>query len=139
MINTISGLFLFRRISAKHGGKDKRFDNLRNNFARFSVAWCLQATWAYFCCMPLFIVNQIGKNDTEFQVRRYNVDAWTPLDIVGWALWAIGWGIEILADRQKTAFKNDPNNKGKFCNVGLWSLSRHPNVCCIALYSCSKS
>lgn len=78
--------------------------------------------------MPLFIVNQIGKNDPEFQVRRYNVDSWTPLDIVGWCLWAFGWGIEILADRQKSAFKNDPNNRGKFCNVGLWSLSRHPNV-----------
>merc|ERR1719410_1169219 len=40
------GLFLFKRISSKHGGgKDKRFDPLRNNFPRFLVAWCLQAVW----------------------------------------------------------------------------------------------
>jgi len=117
------GSFLFKRITDKaHGGRDKRFDNLRNNFARFLIAWCLQATWAYFCCMPLFIVNQIDNGDVQRAA-----DNVTPFDIIGWILWAFGWGIEILADRQKSAFKNNPENKGKFCNVGLWSLSRHPN------------
>jgi len=117
------GLFLFQRISRKHGGKDARFDPLRNNFARFAVAWTLQAAWAYFCCMPIFILNSIDNGDV---VRAADGDV-TPLDIVGWALWCFGWGIEILADRQKSAFKADPSNRGKFCNVGLWSLSRHPN------------
>eukprot|EP00484_Ammonia_sp_Unknown_P028184 CAMPEP_0197025434 /NCGR_PEP_ID=MMETSP1384-20130603/5777_1 /TAXON_ID=29189 /ORGANISM="Ammonia sp." /LENGTH=328 /DNA_ID=CAMNT_0042453963 /DNA_START=106 /DNA_END=1092 /DNA_ORIENTATION=+ len=117
------GIFLFQRITAKHGGKDKRFDDLRDNFARFAVAWTLQATWGYFCCMPLFIVNQIDNND----VQRQHVNNVTVVDIVGWALWVFGWGIELIADRQKTVFKNDPNNRGKFCNAGLWAWSRHPN------------
>lgn len=107
---------------AKHGGKDKRFDPLRNNFAAFSVAWVLQALWVYFCCMPMFVVNSI--DNSSIYKADPNI---TPLDIVGWILWVFGWGIELIADSQKTAFKNDPANKGKFCNVGLWSLSRHPN------------
>merc|ERR1719203_1428612 len=117
------GTFLFRRISAKHGGKDKRFDPLRDNFGPFSVLWAVQGMWVYFCCMPMFVINSIN-NDS---VYRSDVDNITVLDIVGWSVWAFGWGIEILADRQKTVFKNDPNNRGKFCNAGLWALSRHPN------------
>ncbi|MBS0532816.1 MAG: DUF1295 domain-containing protein [Proteobacteria bacterium] len=34
---------------------------------------------------------------------------------------------EGVADRQLRAFKEDPNNKGRVCDTGLWSLSRHPN------------
>eukprot|EP01083_Nonionella_stella_P141284 435010_1 len=116
------GLFLFMRILGEKGG-DKRFENMRNNFPRFLVAWCLQATWAYFCCMPLFITNQIDNED----LYRATQNNYTVLDIIGWALWAIGWGIEIIADRQKSVFKKDATNRGKFCNVGLWAYSRHPN------------
>lgn len=34
---------------------------------------------------------------------------------------------EAVADAQLTAFKQEPKNKGKVCDVGLWGLSRHPN------------
>ena len=47
--------------------------------------------------------------------------------IAGIVVWLIGMTIEIVADRQKSAFRNNPANDGKFINVGLWAWSRHPN------------
>ena len=50
-----------------------------------------------------------------------------PVGIAGIALWSLGILIEIVADRQKSKFKDDPDNEGRFINVGLWAWSRHPN------------
>lgn len=47
--------------------------------------------------------------------------------IVGVVVWLIGFAFEAVADAQKSRFKADPANKGKFINTGLWSRSRHPN------------
>ena len=53
-----------------------------------------------------------------------------PLDIyaaAGVALWLTGFAIEVIADRQKSAFRADPDNRNKFIQSGLWAWSRHPN------------
>lgn len=42
-------------------------------------------------------------------------------------MWLIGFSFEVIADRQKSAFNEDPANKGKFIATGLWAWSRHPN------------
>src|SRR5690349_1301535 len=34
---------------------------------------------------------------------------------------------ETVADHQLTKFKANPANRGRVCDVGLWSTSRHPN------------
>jgi steroid 5-alpha reductase family enzyme len=49
------------------------------------------------------------------------------LEIVGWIIWAIALLGESVADAQLKKFKQDPNNRGKVCDIGLWGWSRHPN------------
>ena len=50
-----------------------------------------------------------------------------PIELAGAAVWFVGIAGESVADRQLKRFKDPPANKGKTCQVGLWSLSRHPN------------
>ena len=50
-----------------------------------------------------------------------------PFEIAGAALWLLAISGEALADAQLAAFKRDPVNKGRVCDVGLWRFSRHPN------------
>ena len=106
--------FLFMRISK--AGKDPRFDQIKTQPARFLMAWTLQGLWVLLTAAAALAVITGGARE--------------PLGIigvVGIAVWAFGILVEIAADRQKSAFKADPANKGKFINTGLWAWSRHPN------------
>jgi len=49
------------------------------------------------------------------------------LEIAGACIWMLGLLGESVADRQLAAFRKNPANKGKVCNMGLWGWSRHPN------------
>jgi steroid 5-alpha reductase family enzyme len=45
------------------------------------------------------------------------------IDWLGWTIWIVGFIFEVVADYQKSQFRSDPANAGKFINTGLWSLS----------------
>jgi steroid 5-alpha reductase family enzyme len=48
-------------------------------------------------------------------------------DLAGILVLALAVAGEALADEQLRRFRADPANRGGICDVGLWSLSRHPN------------
>lgn len=48
-------------------------------------------------------------------------------DWLALAIVAIAVAGEHVADHQLAAFRTDPSHRGKVCDVGLWSHSRHPN------------
>ncbi|XP_008782283.1 uncharacterized protein LOC103701854 [Phoenix dactylifera] len=108
------GLFLLMRIL--QWGEDRRFDRMRNNLVKLAVFWIIQAVWVWTVSLPLTIVNASDRNPSV-----------KPQDIIGWIMWGVGLSIEATADQQKLMFKNSPSNRGKWCNVGLWKYSRHPN------------
>lgn len=108
------GTFLFRRIRAD--GKDGRFDQIKTDFAQLAMAWTLQGLW----------------------VSLTSIAAWTAITVVGGAesgvltvvgivVWLLGFAIEVKADQEKSAFRADPSNEGRFISTGLWAWSRHPN------------
>ena len=108
------GSFLFRRIHA--AGGDQRFDQIKVSSSRFFVAWTLQGTWVVMTsCAAVTAVLSLEQPPLG------------PVYIVGAAMWVTGFAIEVIADRQKSRFRADPANAGRFINVGLWARSRHPN------------
>jgi len=111
------GYFLFRRIH--QAKKDGRFDSIKPHFPSFFVAWNIQGLWIFLGCLPTFTLNATQRG-TGFN--------WT--DIVGGALFVIGFLGEIVSDNQKSSFNSNPVNKGKWIDVGLWRYSRHPNYFC---------
>lgn len=49
------------------------------------------------------------------------------LQIIGIALWVVGFGFEAIGDAQLTKFLADPANQGRVMDTGLWAWTRHPN------------
>jgi steroid 5-alpha reductase family enzyme len=108
------GSFLFGRI--KKAGKDDRFDEIKPSFIRFLNVWTIQGLWVTFTAAAAWVAIT--------SATRAALDAFA---LVGFLVWAFGFGIEVWADSQKSRFNADPANKGKFIRSGLWAKSRHPN------------
>ena len=107
--------FLFLRIH--HKGKDGRFDDLNTSPVRFLVPWTLQGLWIFLTANVVIVINsQTGLSPP--------LGIW---DVIGLLIWILGFGIEVLADMQKTRFNSNPKNEGRWIDQGLWSLCRHPN------------
>lgn len=110
------GGHLFSRVLKQ---RDKRFDKVRDKPLRFAVWWCIQAVWVFLTVLPLVLLNS----------RAAQPALWWG-DAIGFALWAVGFGLESVADYQKSAWKRaQPVGSSAWIDTGLWSLSRHPNYC----------
>lgn len=108
------GSFLFRRIH--RAGRDDRFDELKKTPLRFLNVWTIQGLWVTLTAAAAWI--------TITSATRRDLDAFA---VIGGVLWLAGFGIEVVADQQKSRFRADPANRDRFINTGLWSRSRHPN------------
>ena len=107
--------FLYFRI--QRTGKDGRFDQLKTSPVRFLVPWTIQGLWVFLTAIVVLVINSQAGPAPELGV-------W---DAVGLSVWCVGFGVEVVADNQKSAFNREPMNEGKWIDRGLWSYSRHPN------------
>jgi len=108
------GTFLFRRVHKS--GKDGRFDEIKTSFWRFLMAWTLQGLWVTFTFAAAL---------AAITSRTRQELGWVAL--IGFLIWLFGFAFEVIADNQKSRFQENPANKGKFIQSGLWAKSRHPN------------
>jgi len=108
------GSFLFRRV--RRAGRDGRFDEIKVDPVRFLMTWTLQGLWVLLtlaCALAVI-------TSTEREPLGW-------IGIAGVVAWAAGFAVEVISDRQKSAFKANPDNEGMFISSGLWAWSRHPN------------
>ncbi len=108
------GSFLFIRV--KKAGSDGRFDLMKKDFWWFLMTWTIQGLWVF-----LTLAMALAAITSESKMA---IDVFA---VIGTLIWIFGFSIEVIADQQKTNFKDDPTNKDSFITVGLWSWSRHPN------------
>lgn len=108
------GSFLFARIRAD--GADSRFDRIKENFTAFLMTWTLQGLWVTVTSAAALAA-----------ITASTSAPLGPWALTGSLLWGVGFAIEVVADRQKKAFKAKPENHGRFITTGLWAWSRHPN------------
>ena len=112
------GLHLVRRIWGKP--EEGRYQHMRNTWGahielKFLVFFEAQAVLDILLSIP-FLAACLNP-----------APALSLLEAVGVALWLVAVIGESIADAQLNAFKRNPANQGKVCDVGLWRNSRHPN------------
>ena len=108
------GWFLAARVH--RDGFDRRFRTIKPDFATFLMTWTLQGIWVTLALGP--------------GLAAISAETPAPADaflLVGGLLWALGFGLEVIADEQKRRFRANPENAGRFIRHGLWAWSRHPN------------
>lgn len=107
------GSFLFQRIS--QDGSDSRFDTIKPSAALFFRTWSLQGLWV-----------AVTAGAALAAITGAEVVPLTAFDGLGIGLWSLGFGVEVVADRQKRQFRL-AHGPDTFITTGLWSRSRHPN------------
>ena len=114
------GTYLLLRIKKHHPHEDVRYTVLREKWKDSlakSFFWFFQAQALLILLLSAPILIACMNPEPRLSI----------IEILGVVVWCIGIVGEAVSDAQMNAFKRDPANKGKVCQVGLWRYSRHPN------------
>ena len=103
-------------------GEDYRYQAFRQRWGKsywwvsFFQVFMLQGLLLWIIAMSLMAA--------ESNARPQH---FTVLDVIGAAVWCVGFFFEAVGDRQLARFRAEPANKGKVMRSGLWAYTRHPN------------
>jgi steroid 5-alpha reductase family enzyme len=104
----------------KGSQEDVRYANWRREwgaawiYRSFFQIFMLQGALLLVICMPLIWIVSSPPRSMNF------------LNLMGAALWCIGFGFEAIADGQLSQYKKQ-GTRGGILQTGLWKYSRHPN------------
>jgi steroid 5-alpha reductase family enzyme len=96
-------------------------------YARMKQEWGLDAAMGMFKLLQSQALVSIPLVLSVALAAWSPVTAFRPQDALALAVGLVAIAGEALSDRQLRAFREMPGNEERFCDVGLWSWSRHPN------------
>jgi steroid 5-alpha reductase family enzyme len=114
----LGSYLLFTRILGKH--HDARYDMLEKEWEknipfRYFLFYQYQAVAIILIAIQFIVI----ANNPSQKIAL--------LEYTGIGIWLVSFIGQTTSDAQLNSFKNNPANKGKVCQVGLWNFSRHPN------------
>ena len=117
------GLRLTAYLAARNRdrGEDWRHREARDHRPRFvwrslpEVFWLQLVGGGLVIGLPVFAVVSVPQPALSW------------VDGLGVVIWAVGFSVETIADKQLARFRSDPANRGCVMHRGLWRYSRHPN------------
>jgi len=117
------GFRLSFHIFLRNNGKpeDFRYANWRKEWGKFVViraflqVFMLQGFFIFIIALPIIITKLSSPESLGI------------IEIVGAAIWLVGFYFEAMGDYELLKFKKDPKNKGQIITTGLWKYTRHPN------------
>lgn len=120
---TVWGLRLAWHIGSRHSkkGEDYRYQAWRAEWGKwfflrsYGQIYLLQAILLFIIVLPVLYLQQES-------YRALGI-----YDLIGVAVWMIGFLFEAVGDIQLRRFIGDSGNKGKILTTGLWRYTRHPN------------
>jgi steroid 5-alpha reductase family enzyme len=120
---TIWGSRLAWHIHRRNKGKAEDFRYLawRKEWGKwfylrsYFQVYFLQGVLLFCVVMPVLVINSQPVQSLGF------------IELMGFAIWAIGFWFESTGDAELARFLKDPANKGKLMQSGLWQYTRHPN------------
>jgi len=121
-MTVVWGLRLALHIGIRSRGHDEdpRYEKLlskapgNRTWYAFRIVYLLQAGLIWFISIPV-------------QVAQYDDSPSIVVLVVALVVWLVGMYFEAVGDHQLAAFRNDPGNRGKVLDTGLWRYTRHPN------------
>ncbi len=123
MLVTVWGLRLTYHIVRRNWGKpeDFRYAKWRRDWGRWVVprafiqVFMLQAMLLLVIVYPILLIQSSARPGFGF------------LASLGAAVWVGGFLFETVGDFQLRRFRQDPANRGRILQTGLWRYTRHPN------------
>jgi len=130
---TVWGIRLATYIGSRHQGEDYRYIYLRKLMSKYGVPMYYVLTFLLIFMFQAALAVAVNStalyttaNSSAISATEGDKMQWT--DWVGLGVFSTGLIMEAMSDRQLQQHISNPDpNKGKFCKVGFWRYSRHPN------------